>query len=145
MLPLAIDVPGLEAYFFSFIDAEPGAPIEERQDIAVQIRQHSVQHNLVSGLRTFVYYTITWNTPYDNAIYTLVCYDPDNYTGWGIPIKTVRPGQNASAVIGEYVIERGTQIVSLNDRLAEGTKVFYVVAQLPDGTYFISDKLEHHF
>jgi len=144
-LPLAIDVPGLKDYFFSFIDARPRVPVQDRMDINLEIKRHPVQHNLVTGLRTFVYYTITWNTPYENAIYTLVCYDPFNYTGWGIPIKTVRSGQNSSAVIGEYVIERGTQVVSLNDGLTEGVKVFFVVAVLPDGTFYISDKVEYEF
>jgi hypothetical protein len=144
-LPLPNDVPGLEAYFRSYIDLQPRVPIEEKQDVTLQIRQNSKQFNLVTGHRTFIYYTITWNTPYQEAIYTLACYDPNNYNGWGIPIKTVRHGQTASAIIGEYVVERGNQVVSLDDGLAGGVKVFYVVAQLTDGTFFISDKLEYNF
>ena len=145
MLPLANDVPGLKAYFFSFVDAEPRVPIEEKQDVTLDIRRNSVQHNLVSGLRTFVYYTITWNTPYQDAIYTLVCYDPFDYSGWGHPIKTVHPGNAGSAIIGEYVVERGEQVVTMDDGLAEGVKVFFVVALLPDGTFYISEKLEYEF
>jgi len=145
MLPLANDVSGLEAYFFSFIDAEPRAPIEEKKDVTLQIRQNSVQFNLVSGRRTFVYYTITWDMPYETAIYTLACYDPHDYRGWGHPIKTVRPGQVSSAIIGEYAVERGNQVHFMDDGLTEGVKVFYVVAQLPDGTYYISNKLEYQF
>ena len=145
MIPLANDVPGLEDYFYSFIDAGPRVPMEEKKDISLQIQRKSVEFNLTTGLRTFVYYTISWNEPYQNAVYTLACYGPDDYTGWGIPIRTVRPGQNTSSVVGEYVIERGNQIISMDDGLTAGVKVFYVIAQLPDGTYYISDKFEYQF
>jgi len=145
MIPLAIDVPGLKEHFYSFIDIEPRVPVEEKKDIALQIRRNSVQHNLVSGLRTFVHYEITWNTPYQNAIYTLSCYDPNDYSGWGTPIKTIRTGQTASAIIGEDVVTRGDQVVSMNDGLAEGTKILIVIALLPDGTFYASEKLEHTF
>ena len=145
MIPLANDVPGLKEYFYSYIDIEPRIPVEEKKEVSLQIRRNSIEHNLVSGFRTFIHYEITWNTPYQNAIYTLACYDPHNYTGFAIPIKTVHSGQTASAVIGEYVITRGEQVFSMNDGLAEGTAVFYVVALLPDGTFYISEKLEHDF
>ena len=145
MIPLANDVPGLKEYFFSFIGIEPRAPVEEKQEITLHIRRNEIEFHLTTGYRTFTHYLITWNAPYTNAIYTLVCYDPDNYTGWGIPIKTVRPGQNTSAVIGEYVVEWGNQVESLDDGLASGTKVFFVVALLPDGTFYLSEKLEHVF
>ena len=144
-IPLANDVPGLNEYFYSFINAEPQIPVEQKKDINLQIRRNSVQHELVSGLRTFVHYEITWNTPYSDAIYTISCYDPDDYTGFGFPVKTVHPGQSASAVIGEYVVSRGDQVVSANNDIAQGTKVFFVVALLPDGTFYISGKLEHTF
>jgi len=145
MIPLAGDVPGLADYFYSYIDATPRVPVEEKKDVTLDIQRRSIQHNLVTGLRTFVYYSITWNAPYQNAIYTLVCYDPDDYIGWGIPIKTVRPGQNTSAIIGEYVIDLGDRVTSLDDGNANGFKVFFVVALLPDGTLYISDKLEYDF
>jgi len=145
MIPLANDAPGLKDYFFSFISTEPRMPVEEKQEVILQIRRNDIEFHLVSGYRTFTHYAITWNTPYNDAIYTLVCYDPDDYTGWGIPIKTVRPGQNASAVVGEYVVEWGNQVESLDDGLATGTKVFLVVAMLHDGTLYLSEKLEYTF
>ena len=145
MLPLANDVPGLEAYFREYIGAAPRVPIEEKQDITLQINQQVVHHDLVSGPRTFIYYTITLYTPYQEAIYTLASYDPQNYRGWGDPIKTVRSGQDASAVIGEYVITQGNEVRSIDDGRAEGNKIFYVVALLPDGTLYISEKLEYNF
>jgi len=145
MLPLAAEVPGLREYFFSFINSQLRVPVEERKEVTLQISRNSLDYDLVSGPRTFVHYAITWNTPYQNAIYTLVCYDPNDYSGWGIPIKTVHPGQLASAVIGEYVTERGDQVVSMDDGLAQGVKIFFVVAALPDGTYYTSEKLEYEF
>ena len=63
----------------------------------------------------------------------------------GIPIKTVHPGQNTSAIIGEYVVDRGDRVTFIDDGNAEGTKVFMVIALLPDGTFYASEKLEHHF
>jgi len=145
MIPLPSEVSGLPEYFYSYIGATPPEPVEERQNITLEIKRDSVQHNPTDGPRTCVYYTITWNTPYNNAIYTLACYDPYNYSGWGIPIKTVRPGQNASAVIGEYAVARGNVLHFASDEIAQDFKVFYVVAQLPDGTYYMSDKLEFNF
>ena len=145
MLPLANDVPGLKEYFFSFVDAEPRAPIEEKQEITLQITRNSEQHYWDTELRTFINYTITWNAPYENAIYTLISYDPNNYTGWGTPIKTVHPGHAPSAIIGEYVVARGNRIYLVEDENAHGVKVFVVVAMLPDGTYHVSEKLEYEF
>jgi len=145
MLPLPNEVPGLPTYFFNYIDERPRAPAEPRQDIIIDINRQTMQHNLDTGTRTFVYYTLTWNTPYENAIYTIACYDPYDYSGWGIPIKTVRPGQSASAVIGEYAVVRGNMVHFASDTIAQDFKVFYVVAQLPDGTYYTSEKLEFNF
>jgi len=145
MLPLANDVPGLKEYFYSYINAQPPAPIEDKMEVVLEIRQNVVERNLVTGPHTSVHYVLSWNAPYQNAIYTLVCYDPFNYSGWGTPIKTVHPGQTTSAVIGEYSVERGEQIAFLDDGNAQGTKVFFVVALLPDGTQYISEKLEYTF
>ena len=145
MIPLANDVPGLSEYFYSFIDAEPRAPIEEKKEITLQVRRESTELNLTDGLRNFVYYTITWNAPYENAVYTLVYYEPENYSGWGIPVKTVHPGQAMSAVMGEYVIVQGSEVLHIPGTALHGTKVLLVVALLPDGTLYISDKLEYNF
>jgi hypothetical protein len=48
-------------------------------------------------------------------------------------------------VVGEYVVERGDHVESLDDGLASGTKVFFVVVMLPDGTFYFSEKLEYTF
>ncbi|MCL2221060.1 MAG: hypothetical protein FWC20_02080 [Oscillospiraceae bacterium] len=145
MIPLANDVPGLKEYFFSFINREPPRPIEQKREIRLEITQHARLFDLVTGERTFLFYEITWNTPYDGAVYTLVTYDPANYVGWGVPVRTVRPGITPSAIVGEYVIENDGQVRFMNDNLAVGTRVFMVIALLPDGTFFASEKLTHTF
>ena len=150
-IPLAIDVEGLAEHFYSFISSEPREPTEEKQDMILHISRQSEQHRLETGLKTYTHYIITWNTPYKDAIYTVAFFDPYNYLGWGVPIKTVRPegrGRNtseASAIIGEYAQLRGNVVHSAADGIAEGIKTFYVVAQLPDGTYYLSELYEFNF
>ena len=145
MIPLASEVPGLREYFYSFIDTPVRAPSEHRQDITLQITAQPVVRDLTTGVHTYLHYSISWNTPYENAVYTVACFDPYDYTGWGVPIKTVRPGDSASAVIGDYSAVRNRMVYSMDDGLAHGVKVFYVAARLPDGTYYMSEPLEFNF
>jgi len=144
-IPLASEVNGLRDYFYHFIGEKPVPPVEDRQDITLDIRPVTVEHDLVSGLTSFLHYVITWNTPYEEAIYTLAYYDPDDYSGWGLPVRTVFQGQTASATIGKVTTQRGNQIHILEDSIAQGNRVFYVVAQLPDGTYYLSEKMPIQF
>lgn len=148
-IPLAIDVPRLAEYYYSFIDEQPREPIEEKQDIIIDINKQTAQYDLMSGARVYTHYEITWNTPYKDTIYTLSCYDPFEYTGGGTAIKTVRPGtrtmNSVSAIIGEYTIKKGNVVHSIDDEIAQGIKVFVVVAQLPDGTYYTSEPYEVNF
>ncbi|MDR2569064.1 MAG: hypothetical protein LBD23_02035 [Oscillospiraceae bacterium] len=145
MLPLGNDVPGLKEYFYSFIDTEAVPPIEDKMTISLNIETVPVGHDLVGGFRTFTHYNLTWNTPYSEAVYTIACYEIENYTGWARPIKTVSGGGSASAVVGTVTSVRGEQVFIQNDDIAQGKKVFYVAALLPDGTYYLSDKLAIEF
>ncbi len=142
-LPLANEMSGLQEYFYSFIQEEVPVPVQKKVDFSLAINKQSVGYDLVGGYKTFVSYKITWDTPYENAIYTLACYDPNDY--WVNPIKTVHPGQAASAEIGTVTSERSDYVKWQYDEIDTGTKVFYVVAQLPDGTYYVSEKLEYNF
>ena len=142
-LPLASEVPGLADYFYSFIGQTPPAPQQERQEIVPAIQAGSAGYNLVDGYQTFLYHTISWDTPYEDAIYTVVCYDPEEYSIY--PIKTVRPGENATATIGTVTSPGSSYVSWMYDELDRGTKIFLVVAQLPDGTYYLSEPLEHTF
>ena len=143
MIPLATEVPGLADYFYSFLNEAPPAPAQGRQDISLQIQQGATGFDLTGGYRSFVYYTLTWNTPYEDAIYTVGCYDPDDYMVY--PVKTVYTGQQAVATVGTATADDGAYVYWQSDGLDSGTKVFFVVAQLPDGTCYLSDRLEYTF
>ena len=143
MLPLAAEVPGLADYFYSFLGEPPPAPVAERQEIKLQIAPATAGYNLMVGYRSFTRYTITFDMPYEDAIYTVGCYDPDAYMVY--PVKTVHTGQQGTATVGTVTADTGGYILTQSDNIATGTKVFFVVAQLPDGTYYLSDRLEYTF
>ncbi|MGI6004301.1 MAG: hypothetical protein ACOX88_02645 [Christensenellales bacterium] len=143
MIPLANEIPGLDEYFYSFIDEAP-PKLPPRQIVTLQIEQKSVGYNLVDGYRNYVHYKLTWNTPYPaGTVYTLVCYDESDY--YIRPIKTVRSGSAAEAVVGTVAYSKGNYVYSSDDAVAEGTKTFIVTAFLPDGTIYLSQPLEYTF
>jgi hypothetical protein len=144
-IPLASEVDGLREYFFSFIDQVPVMPVEERMEITLDIRPVRVEHDLVTGRTGFTHYVITWNMPYQNAIYTLLTYDIDDERDWARPIRTVFPGEPAEAVVGAITQVRGNYIQSMDDDIARGNRVFFVVAMLPDGTFYLSENLHVQF
>ena len=142
-LPLASEVPGLADYFYSFIDEDTPTPQQERQEMNITITSGSQGYDLMGGYRTFTHYDLQWNTPYpDGTIYTVVCHDTGNYQI--TPIKTVHPGQSG-ATIGTVTGVNGSYVNSSADKIDQGTKIFYVIAQLPDGTYYKSEPLQHTF
>ena len=142
MIPLATDVPGLAEYFCGFIGETPKA-VPAKQEINLHIKRGSTSYQLTTGYREFVYYDITWNMPYEGATYTLVCYDESEY--YIRPIKTVMPGEKASATIGAVTRASSTQIAWQYDSIDKGQKTFYVTAMLPDGTVMISNPLAYRF
>jgi len=143
-IPLANEVEGLTEYFFSFIDEDPPTPEQPKQEITISIEKKSASYNLVSGYQTFVHHVLSWNTPYQDAIYTLVCFEPENaYVV--IPIKTISSGESASAIIGTVTSDKGSYINILGNELNKGTKVFFVIAMLPDGRYYRSEQLWYEF
>ena len=141
MLPLAGEIPGLREYFYSFTLTDPPYPTRQAQNITLDIREVPISHDLQTGYTTFTHYVLTWNMPYEDTVYTLAMYDPEGYTGWAHPIKTVFPGDEASAVIGSFTTMRGSRVYIMDDDIPNGSKVFYVSALLPDGTYYLSEKL----
>ena len=142
-IPLASEMAGLSEYFHQFIDEKTPSPIEQRTEISLNIESGSKGYNLVSGYRDFIHYKINWNTPYNDTIYTLVCYDSDPYHMR--PIKTVHVGNEGNAVIGTVANNTGNYVRYLYDEIDTGTKTFLVIAQLPDGTYYSSAPLVHTF
>lgn len=142
-LPLASEVDGLSAYFYQFIGTKARLPLTPRSEIQLSIDSDSQGYNLVDGYRNFVHYNLSWNTPYSDTIYTLVCYDANAYQVR--PIKTVHIGETASAIIGTIASSSGNYVRYFSDEIDSGTKVFLVIAQLPDGTYYSSEPLEYTF
>jgi hypothetical protein len=143
-IPFASEVPGLAEYYYSFIDEDMPVPEQPKQEININIDRRSIGYDLVDGYKTFVHYILSWDTPYQDTIYTLVCFDPEDANSV-IPIKTVYSGETATATIGTITSDRGEYINIFSDSLARGTKVFFVIAMLPDGNFYRSEQLQHVF
>lgn len=144
MIPMSTQVEGLAAYFYSFID-EP-APTFAPKEITIEMERDSVSYNLTTGYKTFRSYHFTWNKAYgEDAVYTLVCFDPENYRDSFYPIRTVTEGEDAYAVIGALSRKSGNQVSYYDDQLAEGTRHFVVTVILPDGTMYCSEPFIHTF
>lgn len=142
-IPVASEVEGLKDYFYQQIGEEAPTPVEPHSEMEIKIERQTKGYDLVNGYKSYIYYDLTWNTPYQDTVYTLVCYEPDNYII--MPIKTVQNGEEATATIGEYAYQSGGYIYSRDDGLNKGTKVFVVLAQLSDGTYYASQPLKYTF
>jgi len=144
MIAYAPDVPGLSDYFHSFVEEEPEAgKTPERQPIDFTFKRGSRSFDLIGGRRTFVYYTVSWNTPYEGAVYTLICYDKEDYKPH--PIKTARPGEKAEATIGCVTRASSKRVTWWDDGLPTGTKTFLVTAMFENGTILVSDPVDHTF
>ena len=145
MLPMPYEQEGLAEYFYSFIGRQPPQTGPTR-DMEIEIQRYSVGYDLVGGDKTFTSHTLTWNKAYgDDAIYTLVTYDADDYANTIVPIKTVYPGDPARAYIGNVVLDRGSSVTYCDDGLNEGTRTFVVTAVLPDGSMYKSEPFDYTF
>lgn len=146
MLPLAYEISGLSDYYYSFID-EAAPTVSEKKEINLSVEVVSKGYDLVGGYRTFKGYKIKWDMPYeqDGAVYTLICYDPENYNEFKLPIKTVHSGEEGSAMVGTVVAEHSTSISYAFDGIDSGKKTFVVSVVLPDGTMYLSNRLEYDF
>lgn len=144
-LPIASSVNGLADYFYSFTnEAEP--KFQTETDMHINIEKQTKSYNLVEGYREFTSYTITWNKIYgDSATYVLVCYDEDDLKNTFLPIKTIHPGEEARAYIGQVTQENGNSISWADDNIIGSTKVLAVAAVLDDNTMYISDKVDYSF
>lgn len=145
MIPMASEAEGLAEYFYSFIGQPPPA-FPKKQPVALDIQRRSVGYDFVEGYRELVSYELTWDKAYgEDAVYTLVSYQEEDYANSFYPIKTVYSGDSASASIGTVSYEEGGSVVYWDDSLAEGTRTFAVTAILPDGAMYISDPLVYSF
>lgn len=146
MIPLAYEVEGLEEYFYRFIGDSPPTH-SPSQSIRLNIQKKSRSYHLITGYQTFVHYQITWNTPYPpGTLYTLVYYSETGEDGYYFaPVKTVRDGDEASAVVGTVTRDLGSSIRFADDGVDNGKKIFLVTAVLPDGTIYLSEPLPYEF
>ena len=142
-IPLASEVDGLAEYFYQFIEEKAPTPVAPKSEMTLSIESGSKGYDLVEGYRNFVHYKLTWNTPYEDALYTIVCYDSDPYKMR--PIKTVHVGKEPTATIGTVAKNTGNYVRYFADEVDSGTKTFLVIAQLSDGTYYSSEPLVHTF
>ena len=144
MIPLSTQVPGLAAYFYSFV--EDPMPQYQVKPFELRIDRYTVDYMLTTGYRLFTSYEISWDKVYgEEAVYTLVCFDPEDYRASLYPIRTVTEGEPASATIGTITREEGYGIRILWDGLDEGCKTFLVTVILPDGTMYCSEPLVYDF
>ena len=147
MIPLASEVEGLHDLFYQAIGEEytPVPTLREKKNINLKITSGYSSHESVSGQLSFRHYRITWDDVYagEGAIYTLVCYDEENY--YIYPIKTVHSGDTMQAYIGTVSRETSTMIYWQYDELDQGTKTFIVTVLFPDGTMHLSDPLIYTF
>jgi len=144
MIPTAAETPGLKEYFYSFIEAEAPEATVEIEEVTLKIDRKSKSFNFIGGRETFNYYEITWNKPYADATYTLVYINTEN--GYDVvPIKTVIPTMKAIATIGTVTRTKGNTVYIYPDDIDKGTKTFYVIIMLPDGSLYRSLPLKHKF
>ena len=144
-IPMASEVPGLADYYYSFL-GEKAPRFPAKQDIQLSFQKNEIGYDLVSGYQTFVSYDISWNKAYgEDAVYTLVSYQKENYNESFYCVKTVQAGEPASAVIGCPTRTYGDSLFWQDDGLAQGTRTFVVTAILPDGTMYFSDPADVTF
>ena len=145
MIPMASEVEGLADYFYSFLGrAAPSFPQKKSMDI--QVEKQTPRYYLETGYQTYVSYRFSWKKAYgEDAVYTLVCFEEGDYRNTLYPVKTVKRGEEASAVVGRVARDRGDSVEWVDDEKASGTKTFVVTAVLPDGTLMKSDPFRYTF
>ena len=145
MIPMASSQPGLAEYFYSFVEDE--MPDFDEQELVLRIDDGRTEgFNFESGYTQFEQYTITWDKVYgEDAIYTLVCFELGDYMESFRVVRTIYPGMEAEARVGDAWVERGEYIEYAWDDLNEGKKYFVVTVVKPDGTMYISEQLIYDF
>lgn len=143
-IPMANTVPGLAEYFYSCIGLE--APEYDVREITISFEKKENEVWFDGEYHNFISYEATWNKAYgEDAVYTLVAYDPENYSEYRHAVKTVSDGEDASAIIGTVAKVYGDFVHYYWDRVCEGAKAFVVTVILPDGTMYCSEPQEFTF
>ena len=122
-------------------------PDFDEQELVLRIDDGRTEgFNFDSGYTQFEQYTITWDKVYgEDAIYTLVCFELGDYMESFRVVRTIYPGMEAEARVGDAWVERGEYIEYAWDDLNEGKKYFVVTVVKPDGTMYISERLIYDF
>ncbi len=141
-LPLANAVPGLAEYYYGFVEETPPV-LAAKQPMEIGIVSATSNYDLEDGYHSFTHYTLSWDTPYPGAIYTLICREAGD--DFYFPVKTVRPGQRATATIGTVAVESAEYVTWLYDEIDSGEKEFLVVALLEDLSFQLSEPLVYRF
>jgi hypothetical protein len=159
-IPLAVQVEGLYDYFMSFLgedagqsleagipsDSESGQIVVTDSGLAVKLPALTYREEEHHGFRKGI---IAWNPlefltaeDTDEVIYTLAAFTEDNQL---IPIKTVYPGEETSAVIGTVTDIQDPYIYYYQDGLDKGTLHFKLYMQFSSGQVLSSDELAINF
>jgi len=142
-IPLASQVEGLYQYYVSFIDEQPDAdamPMLSDAQYDIPVLSYHVEEDF-----NFKRYIIEWNevtADSEKPVYTLIAIDNENRV---IPIKTVFPGEKTAAVVGTVTQVIDSYIYYYQDSLDQGSLIFRLYVQYPDGRVMASKDLTVNF
>ena len=124
-VPLADEIGGLAAYYYSYIDGENTHESLDKMDFDISIQK---QHKF-----GYTYYEITWEKPTKDAdaLYTLVCYDADGNIF--MPVRTVNGNKAAIARVGTVARQEGTTIYTCTNSITDADRYFKIYLIWPDG------------
>ncbi len=136
-IPLADQITGLKAYYYSFI----GETVDELPLDMTPIKIE-IEKKKSNG---YTYYEVTWNKPSKDpdALYTLVCFNKDGIPIW--PVRTVYGDDEAIARVGTPSRESTYYIHYINDGITDEDRYFKVYLIWPDGRMQASDLFYKEF
>ena len=145
-IPLASQVDGLQSYFFSFLGnsnqdhlSSPAMSLSADQHLPILSYREEKHHG-------FKKHIIQWDEliveESMQSVYTLVAVDKDNNV---IPIKTVYPGEETTAVVGTVTQVIVPYIYYYQDGLDQGILDFRLYIQFPHGQVVATEVLTVSF
>jgi hypothetical protein len=136
-IPLADQIPGLKAYYYSFIGESVDDPPLDMTPIKIHFEKKKSNG--------YTYYNVTWNKPSNahDALYTLVCYNTDGIAIW--PVRTVYGDEEAIARVGTPSRQSEYYIHYIPDRLTDEDRYFKVYLIWPDGRMQASELVYKEF
>ena len=124
-IPLADEMTGLRAYFYSFIGKEDTDEPLQQIDFGLKMTKRSNNG--------YTYYDITFNktSTDEDALYTLMCYDSDGNPF--IPVKTIYGDEEPVAKVGTVSRLKGTVLTTCTNEITNEDRYFKIYLLLPDG------------